>query len=510
MPPPIPKLILGLDFAPERLAVAEMKRKGNRYELVRNALFPRSFESGASLREALKERGFKAKHVAIGPPAEGTLFRHMFLPSNMRRNIRPFLWTVINHEAPAEAAFDWIDLGAPPVAPEHQLLLVAIVRAVALTRAEDLVRRAGLTPVISTPRNIGFYHLARALGLSDKNRTVLMIDRRDDRVDLALARGDKLLYCRGQAAGRSLPTRQSRMGGADSVARQVETALQHARDQLKEPDLTPAEIYVSGAGASGLTDELSERTGFPCSALDPFETFGRGQTDGAQALDSEECVGAIGVALAGFRRSVDSSLSLTVGRPKTVALDRDLRYYRIAIAVACLAVVAVVFGNYYARNVTKRNAVMVKAHVDGARRIEADLRGRVAALNKASEALVEMATAAAAPEPIAAVLQELSRIIPPEFRIEVFRMQPNDARRRGIVFEEAVRCEVIVSVPPDSLDDKYDEILAIAEGLRTSERLRTLSYRPEGEPATDRSRIESRDLNRPRWKFTFRISRLPK
>ncbi len=511
MAAPVPKLILGLDFAADRVAVAEVRRKGGgKFELLRNALFPRTFESGASLREALKERGFKAKHAAIAPPAEGTLFRHMFLPATLNRNIRPLLWTVINHEAPAEAAFDWIDLGEPASTPGHRLLMVSIVRAVSQSKSEDLVRRAGLLPVLSTPRNIGFFHLARALDLTENGRTVLLVDRRDDRLDLALVRGSTLLYCRGQAGGRSMPTRPSAFGGAETIARQIDTALQHAREQLKEPDLTPAAIYISGTNSASMVEDLSERTGFSTSNLDPFTEFGSGEQDTAQALDAEECVGAIGIALAGLRRNLDPAISLTAGKPKKIALDRDLRYYRTAIMVAILASAGVVMGNIYARDVITRTALNIKDLIEQARGHEADLRAKSRGLAQASKELCLMAKSAGAPEPVSPILAEISRILPPSFRVEKFRMTPSNNRGLGMVFEQVLRVELSISVPSDTLEsDNYDDIVAVAEGLRKSPILKSFKYRREYEPLSDDRGNQSSTLNRPRWKFVFQIERTP-
>jgi hypothetical protein len=446
--------------------------------------------------------------VAIAPPAEGTLFRHLFLPRNVNRNIRPLLWTVINHEAPAEAAFDWVDLGEPPTTPGHRVLLVAIVRAVALQKSDELVRRANLHPVIATPRNVGLYHLARTLDLAGTDQTVLLLDRREDRIDLALVRGPQLLYCRGQAGGRSLPTRPTRLGGADSIVRQIDAALHHAREQLKEPDLTPSTVYVSGAGAASLVAELSEKTGFPTLALDPYAELAKGGGDSTQALDAEECVGAVGVALAALRRNLDDTVSLTVGRPKKIALDRDLRYYRIAVAVCLLAMGAIVFGNIYARDVVRRNADRVKAAVMGARNQEEILRGTSQGLAKTSQDLDRLALAAAAPEPVAAILSELAQILPSDYRIERFKMQPFDQRRGGLIFEQVLRVELSISVPPDTLgSETIDDVVAVAEQLRQSPVLRELNYRREAEPATDQSTPTEARSDRPRWKFIFKIQK---
>lgn len=290
-------------------------------ELRKQGVDPESPEDVASfVREALAERGFKAKRATIGVSGKDAIMRYSLLPPMPEWRMNLLVAMEINEIAertgePLSSDFRVLSSGSG-----GNLVMVALAKDARVSESVDGVERTRLEVARVVPQPVAVGDCARFLD-DDTHRLTLVVEIGGTSSEIALVELNELIFARSVAQGcdpyikrlRQLfdfgerdaweALRSGRSPSGESLneplgpvhrqlASMLDATLGLAKKQLHRRSLELERVLVTGPGAQipGLVGVLHRSFGgeVEVEAFNPFDHVDASEADSASQADVEE------------------------------------------------------------------------------------------------------------------------------------------------------------------------------------------------------------------------------
>jgi type IV pilus assembly protein PilM len=343
--------LIGLDVSSSGVKLVELGRHASgEYVVERMASEP--FEKGwivdgqiekfdevaDAVRRVLLKSGTKTKQVALAMPQSSVITKKINLPGGLREEeLELQVEAEANQYIPFsldEVSLDFCVIGPSPDAVGDVEVLIAASRKDRVQDRQGLAEAAGLKPVVldieSHASRLAIGRIIGALPNEGRDALVALFEIGADTTSLKVLRDDELLYDRDQAFGGAqltqLISRQyglsfeeaetKKLAGdlpddyeaqlltpfVESMAQEVGRALQYFFTST--PHHKVHYILLSGGTASlpGLTDRVTQLTGFAARVVNPFDgmQLGPGVREGRMRRDAPSYLTACGLAMRRF------------------------------------------------------------------------------------------------------------------------------------------------------------------------------------------------------------------
>jgi type IV pilus assembly protein PilM len=343
--------LIGLDVSSSGVKLVELGRHASgEYVVERMASEP--FEKGwivdgqiekfdevaDAVRRVLLKSGTKTKQVALAMPQSSVITKKINLPGGLREEeLELQVEAEANQYIPFsldEVSLDFCVIGPSPDAVGDVEVLIAASRKDRVQDRQGLAEAAGLKPVVldieSHASRLAIGRIIGGLPNEGRDALVALFEIGADTTSLKVLRDDELLYDRDQAFGGAqltqLISRQyglsfeeaetKKLAGdlpddyesqlltpfVESMAQEVGRALQYFFTST--PHHKVHYILLSGGTASlpGLTDRVTQLTGFATRIVNPFDgmQLGPGVREGRMRRDAPSYLTACGLAMRRF------------------------------------------------------------------------------------------------------------------------------------------------------------------------------------------------------------------
>jgi type IV pilus assembly protein PilM len=274
-------------------------------------------EVAEALRRVVKKSGTKTKNVALGLPSSTVITKRITLPSGMSEQE---LEVQVESEASQyipfsldEVSLDFCVIGPSKNAPDDMDVLIAASRKEKVQDRQGLAEAAGLKPVIvdveSHASRLAVGRLIKGLPNKGVDAVVALFELGALVTSMQVLRNEDVLYDRDQAFGGAQLTQlivrqygfsqeeaetKKRHGDlpedygsvvlrpfVDSTAQELARALQVFFSSTPYNRVDHIMLAGGSAPLPGLTQAVTQKTGFACSAVNPFEGM---EVDGAVQL----------------------------------------------------------------------------------------------------------------------------------------------------------------------------------------------------------------------------------
>jgi len=295
------------EFTVERLAMEPLEKGW-----VVDGQIEKFDEVADTVRKVVAASGTRTRQVVLAMPPSAVITKRIVLPAGLREEeMEVQVETEANQYIPFsldEVSLDFCVIGPSAGAPGDVDVLIAASRKDRVQDRQGLAEAAGLTPVVidveSHASRLATGRLIAALPRQGKEALVALFEIGADSASLKVLKDDSLLYDRDQAFGGSQLTQLiSRQYGlsfeeaehkkrsgelpddyrstilepfVDSLAHEIGRALQYFFTST--PHHRVHYVMMSGGTASlpGLTDRVTEITGFASMVVNPFEDMAMG------------------------------------------------------------------------------------------------------------------------------------------------------------------------------------------------------------------------------------------
>ena len=264
-------------------------------------------EVADALRRLVKKSGTKTKNVALALPPSAVITKRISLPGGMtEQELEVQVESEANQYIPFsldEVSLDFCVVGPSKNAPGDVDVLIAASRKEKVQDRQGLAEAAGLKPVIvdieSHAARLAVGRLIEALPNRGMDAVVALFEVGALTTSMQVIRNDDVLYERDQAFGGAQLTQlivrqygfsqeeaesKKRNGDlpedyqsavlspfVDSLAQEVGRALQFFFTSTPYHRVDHIMLAGGSAPLHGLTQAVTESTGFACSIINPFE-----------------------------------------------------------------------------------------------------------------------------------------------------------------------------------------------------------------------------------------------
>ncbi|WP_404301779.1 pilus assembly protein PilM [Alicycliphilus denitrificans] len=264
-------------------------------------------EVADALRRLVKKSGTKTKNVALALPPSAVITKRISLPGGMtEQELEVQVESEANQYIPFsldEVSLDFCVVGPSKNAPGDVDVLIAASRKEKVQDRQGLAEAAGLKPVIvdieSHAARLAVGRLIEALPNRGTDAVVALFEVGALTTSMQVIRNDDVLYERDQAFGGAQLTQlivrqygfsqeeaesKKRNGDlpedyqsavlspfVDSLAQEVGRALQFFFTSTPYHRVDHIMLAGGSAPLHGLTQAVTESTGFACSIINPFE-----------------------------------------------------------------------------------------------------------------------------------------------------------------------------------------------------------------------------------------------
>jgi type IV pilus assembly protein PilM len=343
--------LIGLDVSSSGVKLVELGRHASG-EYVVERIASEAFEKGwiidgqiekfdevaDAVRRVLLKSGTKTKNVALAMPQSSVITKKINLPGGLRdEELELQVEAEANQYIPFsldEVSLDFCVIGPSPDAVGDVEVLIAASRKDRVQDRQGLAEAAGLKPVVldieSHASRLAIGRIISGLPNEGRDALVALFEIGADTTSLKVLRDDDLLYDRDQAFGGAqltqLISRQyglsfeeaeaKKLAGdlpddyeaqlltpfVESLAQEVGRALQYFFTST--PHHKVHYVLLSGGTASlpGLTDRVTQLTGFAARIVNPFDgmQLGPGVREGRLRRDAPSYLTACGLAMRRF------------------------------------------------------------------------------------------------------------------------------------------------------------------------------------------------------------------
>ncbi|MFM7703855.1 MAG: pilus assembly protein PilM [Rubrivivax sp.] len=320
-------------FVVERIA-AESLEKG----WVVDGQIEKFDEVAESIRRVVSASGTRTRQAVLAMPPSAVITKRIMLPAGLREEeMEVQVESEANQYIPFsldEVSLDFCVLGPSAASPSDVEVLIAASRKDRVQDRQGVAEAAGLTPVVieveSHAVRLATGRLVSALPRQGKDTLVALFEIGSDATSLKVLKDDALLYDRDQAFGGSQLTQlisrqyglsfeeaeQKKRSGelpedyayailepfVDSLAHEIGRALQYFFTST--PHHKVHYLMLSGGTATlpGLTDRVTEISGFASLVVNPFEDmeFGAGLREARARREAPAYLTACGLGMRRF------------------------------------------------------------------------------------------------------------------------------------------------------------------------------------------------------------------
>ena len=295
-------------------------------------------EVAEAVRRVVAASGTRTKQVVLAMPPSAVITKRIMLPAGLREEEMELqVESEANQYIPFpldEVSLDFCVLGPSSASPSDVEVLIAASRKDRVQDRQGLAEAAGLVPVVieveSHAVRLATGRLTAALPRQGKDTLVALFEIGSEATSLKVLRGEELLYDRDQAFGGSQLTQlisrqyglsfeeaeQKKRSGelppdyaqaiqepfVDSLAHEIGRALQYFFTST--PHHKVHYVLLSGGTATlaGLTDRVTEVSGFASMVVNPFDdmVFGSGAREVRVRREAPAYLTACGLAMRRF------------------------------------------------------------------------------------------------------------------------------------------------------------------------------------------------------------------
>lgn len=321
------------EFVVERLATEPLEKGW-----VVDGQIEKFDEVAETVRKVVSASGTRTRQVVLAMPPSAVITKRIVLPAGLREEeMEVQVETEANQYIPFsldEVSLDFCVIGPSAGSPTDVDVLIAASRKDRVQDRQGLAEAAGLVPVVidveSHASRLATSRLITALPRQGKEALVALFEIGADSASLKVLKDDNLLYDRDQAFGGSQLTQlisrqyglsfeeaelKKRSGDlpedyrsnilepfVDSLAHEIGRALQYFFTST--PHHRVHYVMLSGGTASlpGLTDRVTEITGFASMVVNPFEdmAIGAAVRENRVRRDAPAYLTACGLAMRRF------------------------------------------------------------------------------------------------------------------------------------------------------------------------------------------------------------------
>jgi len=295
-------------------------------------------EVAEAVRRVVAASGTRTKQVVLAMPPSAVITKRIMLPAGLREEEMELqVESEANQYIPFpldEVSLDFCVIGPSSASPSDVEVLIAASRKDRVQDRQGLAEAAGLVPVVieveSHAVRLATGRLTAALPRQGKDTLVALFEIGSEATSLKVLRGEELLYDRDQAFGGSQLTQlisrqyglsfeeaeQKKRSGelppdyaqaiqepfVDSLAHEIGRALQYFFTST--PHHKVHYVLLSGGTATlaGLTDRVTEVSGFASMVVNPFDdmVFGSGAREARVRREAAAYLTACGLAMRRF------------------------------------------------------------------------------------------------------------------------------------------------------------------------------------------------------------------
>ncbi|MEZ6183857.1 MAG: pilus assembly protein PilM [Planctomycetota bacterium] len=412
----------------------------------------------AVVRDALAQRGFRAKRATVGVSGKDAIIRYSLLPPMPEWRMNLLVGMEISEIAertgePLSSDFRVLQSGSG-----GNLVMVALAKDARVSEAVDGVERAGLEVARVVPQPVGVGDCARFLD-DDAHRLTLVVEVGGTSSEIAIVELNDLLFARSVAqgcdpyvarvrqlvgcgeaeawealrAGRT-PDGASLSSALAGVHRQLvsmlEATLGLARKQLHRRTLEVERVLVTGPGAQipGLVEALGAQLPgeLEVEAFDPFEFLDASDADAASQEDIErssyEAPTALGLAFSTLLPGACKVDLLPLAHKARLEFRHRTLWTYVAGAVLALALVVSVGTAVSARGKQAAREKALKSALGQVNARLAEHEERVAENDQLDEALRQLGLRSRAGYHLQSLLGALGEGLPPEISLSAVEL----------------------------------------------------------------------------------------
>ncbi len=321
------------EFVVERFA-AESLEKG----WVVDGQIEKFDEVAEAIRRVVVASGARTRQVVLAMPPSAVITKRIMLPAGLREEeMEVQVESEANQYIPFsldEVSLDFCVLGPSEASPSDVEVLIAASRKDRVQDRQGVAEAAGLTPVVieveSHAVRLATGRLVAALPRQGKDSLVALFEIGSDATSLKVLRDEEMLYDRDQAFGGSQLTQlisrqyglsfeeaeQKKRSGdlpedyprailepfVDSLAHEIGRALQYFFTSTPHHKVHYVMLAGGTATLPGLTDRVTERSGFASMVVNPFDdmAFGSGVRETRVRREAPAYLTACGLAMRRF------------------------------------------------------------------------------------------------------------------------------------------------------------------------------------------------------------------
>jgi len=322
--------LLGIDISSSSVKLVELgKDKAGGLVLERCAIEPlergwitdgnieKFDEVAEAVRRVVKKSGARTKNVALALPSSAVITKRITLPGGMtEQELEVQVESEANQYIPFsldEVSLDFCVIGPSKNSPGDIDVLIAASRREKVQDRQGLAEAAGLKPIVvdieSNASRLAAGRLIEALPGKGSNAMVALFEVGALTTSMQVILNDEVLYDRDQAFGGAQLTQlivrqygfsveeaetKKRNGDlpedyqsavlrpfVDSMAQEIVRALQFFFTSTPHNRVDHIMLAGGSAPLPGLTEAVTQQSGFPCSSLNPFD----GMEIGSQVQD---------------------------------------------------------------------------------------------------------------------------------------------------------------------------------------------------------------------------------
>jgi type IV pilus assembly protein PilM len=282
--------------------------------------------------------GARTRQVVLAMPPSAVITKRIMLPAGLREEeMEVQVESEANQYIPFsldEVSLDFCVLGPSEASPSDVEVLIAASRKDRVQDRQGVAEAAGLTPVVieveSHAVRLATGRLVAALPRQGKDSLVALFEIGSDATSLKVLRDEEMLYDRDQAFGGSQLTQlisrqyglsfeeaeQKKRSGdlpedyprailepfVDSLAHEIGRALQYFFTSTPHHKVHYVMLAGGTATLPGLTDRVTERSGFASMVVNPFDdmAFGSGVRETRVRREAPAYLTACGLAMRRF------------------------------------------------------------------------------------------------------------------------------------------------------------------------------------------------------------------
>jgi type IV pilus assembly protein PilM len=387
---------LGVTIGSHSLRAVKLRRKGDKYVLMR-VFADRLDESTRPVAgRALDKRGFRGSPATVGLTGRDVIIRYTQVPPvpDWRlRTLMKFEVEEVSQQSGGDVSADYraLKLPDPEGIRDEETILVALARN---KHMEELIRSlgsGGLKLAAGVPNSVALFNAFAANATYTEEETSLLVNIGATNLDLAIQQGGELIFARNASQGGDAftqaieqafstsaskaeqmkrakadvtPKGQARypdatsekvanalMGVAGQLASMIQSTLMIARAQTRLPDLKIDRVLLAGGGASlkGLDLYLKQALDVPVERFDPFVLCDTSQLNEDERAMIEAAPHEFTVAMGLAQNAVaEEAMNLSV-LPQAMRRARDFATKGIFAAAAAVLMLGVLFWLFQGR-----------------------------------------------------------------------------------------------------------------------------------------------------------------